>query len=56
MELGDPDQLNNLQEDQQNLLNVWQKIQEIWIEIDKIDATPFQVYVHKSVKEILDQK
>ena len=56
MELGDPHQLDNLQEDQTNLLQVWQKVAEIWVEIDKIDATPFQVYVHKTVKEVLDLK
>jgi hypothetical protein len=29
---------------------------EIWQTIDKIDQTPFQVYVHKTVKEALDIK
>ena len=56
MEMGDPTQLDNLQEDQQNLLEVWSKIASVWQTIDKIDSTPFQVYVHKTVKEALDVK
>ena len=56
MEMGDPHQLDNLQEDQQNLLQVWAEIAKIWETIDKIDQTPFQVYVHKNVKEALDSK
>ena len=39
-----------------NLLSVWQKIGEIWVTIDKIDQTSFQVYVHRTVKEALDVK
>ena len=56
MEMGDPNQLDNLQEDQQNLLQVWSEIQKIWNTINKIDETPFQSYVHKNVKEALDAK
>ena len=41
MEMGDPNQLDNLQEDQQNLLQVWSEIQKIWNTINKIDETPF---------------
>jgi len=54
MELGDPHYLDNLTEDHTNLLQVWQKIQEIWSVIDQIEQTPFQVYVNKTVKEALE--
>ena len=37
MEMGDPTQLDNLQEDQQNLLSVWAEIAKIWETLDKID-------------------
>ena len=37
MEMSDPNQLDHLQEDQQSLLQVWSKIQQVWQEIDKID-------------------
>lgn len=56
MELGDPHCLDTLQEDHENLIQVWQKIQEVWSTIMKIDETPFQVYVHKTVKEALDAR
>ena len=51
---ADPHQLDNLQEDQGHLLDVWTKLAEIWKTIDKIDQTPFQAYTHKAVKEGLD--
>ena len=54
MEIGDPHQLDNLEEDQGHLLEVWSKLAGIWQTIDKIDQTPFQAYTHKSVKEALD--
>lgn len=56
MELGDPNQLDNLEEDQANLLQVWSSMANIWKVIDQIDQTPFQVYVHRSVKDALDAK
>lgn len=38
------------------MLEVWSAIASIWQIIDKIDQTPFQLYVHKTVKEALDVK
>jgi hypothetical protein len=37
MELGDPNQLDNLEEDQANLLQVWSSMANIWKVIDQID-------------------
>lgn len=56
MELGDARKLESLQEDQQNLLQVWQSVGEVWQTMEKIDQTPFQVYVHKTVKDAIDSK
>ena len=56
MELGDARKLDSLQEDQQNLLQVWQSVGEVWQTMEKIDQTPFQVYVHKTVKDAIDSK
>lgn len=56
MEMGDPNQLDYLREDQLNLLEVWTKIAAVWKTIDDINATPFQGYVHKAVKEGLEIK
>jgi len=56
MELGDPNQLDTLAEDQKTLLEVWTGIAGIWQTIDKIDQTPFQLYVHKNVKDALENK
>lgn len=38
------------------MLEVWQKIAEIWKTIDQMNLTPFQGYVHKAIKEGLDFK
>ena len=56
MELGDAHYLDSLQEDHLNLLYVWQGVGEIWLVMEKIDQTPFQVYVHKTVKDVIDFK
>lgn len=56
MELTDSHYLDSLEEDHSNLLQLWQSVGEIWHTIEQIDHTPFQVYVHKSVKEALDTK
>lgn len=56
MELGDAHILDSLQEDQQILLRVWRSVGEIWQTMEKIDQTPFQVYVHKTVKDAIDAK
>lgn len=37
MDLGDPTFLDNMQEDHNNLLQVWQKTQEVWTVIDQIE-------------------
>lgn len=56
MELGDRRQLDNLEDQHSNLLGVWKAIAEIWVKVDEIDRTPFSVYMHKTVKDLIDAK
>lgn len=55
MELGDPERLQGLVEDHQLLTGVWKEINKVWSTIDVINETPFSAYVHKKVKDALDQ-
>jgi len=54
MELGNPDQLEIIMEDHNNLLEVWTEVGRVWKNIEKVDATPFPFYVKAQVKEVLD--
>lgn len=55
MELGDPLRLQTIVEDHQLLKNVWAEIHKVWVNIDAINEIPLSAYVHKKVKETLDQ-
>jgi hypothetical protein len=54
MELGNPEQLDIILEDHNNLLEVWSEVGRVWQNIEKVDATPFPYYVKAKVKEVLD--
>jgi len=55
MELGNPRRLDDLEEDIGGLKNVWQEISKVWAIVEQINETPFSAYVHKKVKENLDE-
>lgn len=55
MELGDPQRLDTLMEDQQMLKQVWSSVGQVWATVDRINETPFSAYMHKQVKDALDQ-
>jgi dynein heavy chain 1 len=55
MELGDPHRLTNIVEDHQLLKNVWAEIHKVWQHIDQINEIPLSAFVHKKVKEKLDE-
>lgn len=56
MGYSDPKQLDGQEEEHANLTKVWQKMEEIWMPIDQMNDTPFNVYQHKKVRELLEQK
>jgi hypothetical protein len=47
MELGDPQRLDTLIEDQQLLKQVWSSVGQVWAVVDRINEIPFSAYVHK---------
>jgi dynein heavy chain 1 len=55
MELGDPQRLQNLVEDQTLLKSVWGEINKVWTTIDAINETLLSGYVYRKVKEALDK-
>ena len=55
MELGRPERLDYLEEDQQGYREVWTELQKIWTScIQVINETPFSAYVFKKVKDLLE--
>ena len=55
MELGNPKRLDDLEDDLGGLKSVWGELNKVWTStIEQVNDTPFSAYVHKKVKEQLD--
>ena len=55
MELGEKTRLNGLEEDFNNLREVWQELNKIWTTyIEPVNETPFTAYVSKKVQDLIN--
>jgi hypothetical protein len=53
---SDPKQLDGEEEEYKDLREVWGAVKSVWTAVAKLNDTPFQVYQHKVVKEVLEEK